>query len=149
MSLAVILCAASLAVSALILGVAVIKFRGAADLLRVSDAELLVAQKARLEAEGLRKEAAIEHDEAEVERRVAKEALAEAQRIEDSLVHPRFAVNSTGQFRVLAAREERGEQERYCAEPNRNCKDCYGRGWTGRDHDTGQVKFCKCIKVAG
>lgn len=31
----------------------------------------------------------------------------------------------------------------YCL-PNYRCKKCHGRGWTGRDVDTGDVIPCKC-----
>jgi len=147
--LAAILCVVSVVVSAGILTEAVFMFRKADADRKLADHHFLKAEQMVLEAERMRRDAARDHDEAEVERRVAKAAEAEARRIEDSLVHPRFVVNAQGQFRTLAAREDRGEDERHCQEPNRFCKDCFGKGWTGRNHDTGAAVLCKCVKVAG
>jgi hypothetical protein len=29
--------------------------------------------------------------------------------------------------------------------PDPKCKKCYGKGWTGRDKDTGDVVPCRCV----
>ena len=30
-------------------------------------------------------------------------------------------------------------------EPDPNCKECFGRGWIGKDVDTEEVIPCKCV----
>lgn len=81
---------------------------------------------------------------------IADAKFEAVQRIETLLIHPRFALNlETGTVRALRADEQAATAlEVETVEPDRNCRECHGRGWIGRQRESGRVLPCKCVRRA-
>jgi len=122
----------------------------AVDYRKSAEQYLLLSEKNCLTAQTKIEEARDFQRTAEHERETAGAILATVRRIEDSLVHPRFAMNrKTGHLRALRAHENPDLiDETEASEPALNCKQCHGRGWTARQSIGGEVIPCQCVKRA-
>jgi len=75
----------------------------------------------------------------------ASGALAEARRIEEFLIRPRWALDiKAGTRRRIAGVADFREGEVVIGQPTPECPRCHGKGWDGRDVKTGLVQPCKC-----
>jgi len=117
------------------------RFAVAAEARSIAEDLVKLAGEARAASQAAR-------DETKHERELAGALLAHVQKIEDSLTCPRFALDLvTGRFRALPHNEEPDlATEVNAAEPDPDCKKCYGRGWDGRRRETGRVIPCVCVK---
>jgi len=110
-----------------------------------------LAEQTRDVARALVESAREVQDEAKHERELAGALLAHVQKLEDSLVNPRFALNlKTGRIRALRYGEEpQLVEEVKTRDPDPDCRKCFGRGWSGRARETGAVIPCPCVRRRG
>ena len=109
---------------------------------------LAAAQKSQADSERTLLAAGAAEDHIDEQLALAIGARDEALRIEELLVRPRWALNvKSGRIHALLHGEEPDlAVEVEAGEPDRDCKDCGGRGWRGRDTATQRVIPCACTK---
>jgi hypothetical protein len=140
-----------LIVSVLVLVAAVVLLlRARRKLARAKNWLSLAEDKVKLALSTL-EAASTTNKETEHERELAGALLAHVQKIEDSLVNPRFALDlKIGRIRALRYHEDpRPGEEVETRDPDPDCRKCFGRGWNGRQRETGQVVPCPCIRRRG
>ncbi len=115
---------------------------------RSANRYLLTAERGILDAASKELSAQAALAAARNERELAGVMLTRVKAIEESLVHPRFALNrTTGRVRALRASElPDAVTELLCARPDDNCRKCFGKGWDRRFAETGEVVPCACIR---
>lgn len=113
-----------------------------------AEGEYAQTERLFLTSEAERRAAEVALQQAQRIQQIAATTFEEAKRIEELLVHPRFAMHrTTGRLRALRAHEAPDvAEELETTAPFSDCRKCFGKGWTARDRANGQVIPCVCVK---